>query len=80
MARIVEENENIEVKPLKIVDAQIQMNKIKSDMNKLQELRDTCDEMLRTIVCNPKQKDVSLSDLKKQKKKDSQSQEESKNY
>ena len=78
MNRIVEEDEEEEMKPLKIGDVQKRMLKIKSDMQKLQELRDTCDQMMQTIVSNPKQKDVTLSDLKKQKKLDTQSQQERK--
>jgi hypothetical protein len=68
MSRIIEEEDETEQsqpKPLKIMALENKLEKIRTDMQKLQELRDTCNEALQLTLNHPKQMSSNISDLKK---------------
>lgn len=73
-ARVIED-EHKPQRQLKFANVESKMNKIKMDMQKLQELRDMCDEVMREVVCNAKQKEPERGELHKQSAVDTQTQD-----
>ena len=79
MTRIVEEEDEENPKPLKLIGLEVNLKKIRSKMGRLQELQDTCNEMLQLISFDQKQKLTSISDIKKPGQ-DTQTQAEGKHH